>query len=114
MTKVVANTPTYRPPECEIEGSIVSRAFDIWSLGCVFLEFITWYLGGWSYLQTFVRHRKTKDIYAFNSDPFFEIVKKEGRFGARVKPEVSEVRRKFQASFTLGYADLLPLSFKVD
>jgi len=36
---------TYRPPESDGRGS-VSRAFDIWSLGCTFLDFVTWYLRG--------------------------------------------------------------------
>ncbi|KAI1034595.1 hypothetical protein LB504_004597 [Fusarium proliferatum] len=38
-------TPRYRAPECDIRGGRISRAYDIWSLGCVLLEMISWILG---------------------------------------------------------------------
>lgn len=91
-SQVVAITPTYRPPECDMDQGLISRSFDIWSLGCVYLEFITWYLGGWGYLSDFMSSRKLKDIYGFNSDQFFEIVTTlDGKFAARVKIEVVHV-----------------------
>ncbi|RFN45634.1 serine/threonine protein kinase [Fusarium flagelliforme] len=38
---------TYRPPEKAAgEGTQVSQKYDIWTLGCVFLEFISWHLLG--------------------------------------------------------------------
>lgn len=36
---------TYRAPELDMELG-TSRKYDIWSLGCLFLEFITWFLRG--------------------------------------------------------------------
>ncbi|CAN9308974.1 unnamed protein product [Alternaria alternata] len=33
-------TPGYRPPECDLKGGTVSRAFDIWTYGCLLLEMI--------------------------------------------------------------------------
>ncbi|KAK3374515.1 kinase-like domain-containing protein [Lasiosphaeria ovina] len=44
----IPHTPTYRPPECDIAGEegYISRSFDIWTLGCVFLEFVVWILKG--------------------------------------------------------------------
>lgn len=94
-SRLVATTPTYRPPECDMDDGKISRSFDIWSLGCVFLEFIAWHLGGWTYLRAFAQRRKAHDIYGFNSDQFFEIVKvKEITefVAARVKLEVVQVR----------------------
>ncbi|KAK3685220.1 kinase-like domain-containing protein [Podospora appendiculata] len=48
--KRIACTPTYRAPESEWSptggGKPVSRAYDVWSLGCVYLEFATWFLMG--------------------------------------------------------------------
>lgn len=44
--KRLAGTKTYRPPEYDISDAPISRASDIWSLGCVFLEFLTWFLLG--------------------------------------------------------------------
>ncbi|GKU07334.1 unnamed protein product [Fusarium langsethiae] len=43
----VGFSETYRPPEKAVgEGTQVSQKYDIWTLGCVFLEFITWHLLG--------------------------------------------------------------------
>ncbi|KAK4221268.1 hypothetical protein QBC38DRAFT_138014 [Podospora fimiseda] len=101
----LAATPTYRPPECDMEDQVtLSRSFDIWSLGCVFLECITWYLGGWTLVDDFVQHRKAPDVllYGFNSDQFFEIVREEGgktggRVFARVKIEVHQFVNKLHS-----------------
>jgi serine/threonine protein kinase len=92
-------TPTYRPPECDMHGGSVSRSFDIWSYGCVLLEFIAWYLGGLELLDNFVQRRKTPDpqLSGIKSDQFFEIVRSRSTengdvtLSARVKVEVLEV-----------------------
>jgi len=92
-------TPTYRPPECDMHGGSVSRSFDIWSYGCVLLEFVAWYLGGPDLLGSFVQKRKTPDpqIPGIKSDQFFEIVRSKSTgdgdvtLSARVKMEVLEV-----------------------
>ncbi|KAJ2990542.1 hypothetical protein NUW58_g2896 [Xylaria curta] len=40
---------TYRPPETEFNHrTSASQAYDVWSLGCVFFEFVVWYLVGYS------------------------------------------------------------------
>jgi serine/threonine protein kinase len=43
--KTVNATPTYEPPECKL-GALVSRAYDLWSMACLYIEFITWLLEG--------------------------------------------------------------------
>jgi serine/threonine protein kinase len=92
-------TPTYRPPECDMENCAISRSFDIWSYGCVLLEFITWYLGGWTLVKDFVQKRQAPNVllHNFNSDQFFEIVRSkgdsDGRVCVRVKEEVAQVRQ---------------------
>jgi serine/threonine protein kinase len=48
----VAHVKTYLPPEYEMEQRI-SLAFDVWCLGCVYLEFITWALEGDTGIQKF-------------------------------------------------------------
>ncbi|KAI1148379.1 kinase-like domain-containing protein [Nemania diffusa] len=41
-------TKTYRAPEYEVQVRTQdSQAYDVWSLGCVFLEFMVWYLLGY-------------------------------------------------------------------
>lgn len=49
-------TWTYAPPEYDLEEDI-SRPFDIWSLGCVYLEFITWALLGSKGVAEFSKKR---------------------------------------------------------
>lgn len=49
-------TPTYRAPEISENAS--SRPYDMWSLGCVFLEVLVWYLEGYSALQVFRESRE--------------------------------------------------------
>jgi serine/threonine protein kinase len=43
--RTVNGSPTYTPPEISLEID-VSRAYDIWSIGCVFLGFVSWLLEG--------------------------------------------------------------------
>ncbi|KAF5256158.1 hypothetical protein FOXYS1_13383 [Fusarium oxysporum] len=93
----VPPVPGYRPPECDIEGGTVSRAFDIWTLGCLFLDFVTWFLGGHGYLAEFKRKRKTPFINGAVNDIFFTIkslekkkMEEKATYVALVKPEVTE------------------------
>ncbi|RYC63132.1 hypothetical protein CHU98_g3090 [Xylaria longipes] len=52
----------YGPPDPRREDKKVkiSRLYDMWSLGCVFLEFIVWVLGGWTEVESFRARRKSK------------------------------------------------------
>lgn len=44
---ILAKTPTYRAPESDgKDDECVAPPYDIWTLGCLYLEFITWYLLG--------------------------------------------------------------------
>ncbi|KAI0410236.1 kinase-like domain-containing protein [Xylaria grammica] len=56
-------TIEYAPPEALDEGEKAkrSRRFDIWSLGCIYLEFITWLIGGSSDVEEFREKRKIPD-----------------------------------------------------
>lgn len=75
----VAHTLTYEPPECTI-GRSVSRAYDIWSLACLFLEFVTWLLEGNEQIERFADERgKDEKIAVINDDNFFTIVTDEHR-----------------------------------
>ncbi|KAM0398835.1 hypothetical protein ACHAPZ_007800, partial [Fusarium culmorum] len=91
----VPPVPGYRPPECDIEGGKVSRAFDVWTIGCLFLELITWFLGGPSYIKRFEGKRNTTFINGMMNNIFFtfqELVPRDpgGAKAILVKPEVTE------------------------
>ncbi|KAF2797929.1 kinase-like protein [Melanomma pulvis-pyrius CBS 109.77] len=55
LTTSKSGTPDYRPPE-SMKGE-TSRPYDLWSLGCVYLELLVWFLQGYPALQTFREDR---------------------------------------------------------
>ncbi|KAL1613696.1 hypothetical protein SLS56_012246 [Neofusicoccum ribis] len=57
----IFSSPTYEPPECHTFLP-VSRAYDFWSLGCLFLEWISWLLEGWSAIEKFSETRLEKSF----------------------------------------------------
>lgn len=96
--QVAGASQSYRPPECDVRGAFVGRSWDIWTLGCLYLEFVTWLLGGWGLVAVFNNKRLSPDRfrYGWRTDTFFELFRndndKEGNsIGARVKPSVTQV-----------------------
>jgi len=92
----VAVTGTYRAPEYDI-NKVVSQSYDIWSLGCVILEFVTWYLLGWEEVDEFSRNRVKEHITDYKEDVFFNFVNMKDKYGitqigARAKKSVADVR----------------------
>ena len=83
--RTVSGSPTYSPPEVTLEKP-VSRAYDMWSLGCVFLEFITWLVEGGSKIHDFSSARAATGSDGINDDTFFTLVAEEGR------PKIATVR----------------------
>lgn len=48
----IAHIKSYRPPEY-YHGNIISLEYDIWCLGCLFLDFITWAVSGYIGIDSF-------------------------------------------------------------
>jgi serine/threonine protein kinase len=65
-------TPTYAAPEVAL-GQRITRKYDMWSLGCLFLEFCTWLLEGPQGLDTFADTRCFVEAYGLWSDAFYLI-----------------------------------------
>jgi len=94
----IGNTYDYRAPESDVRGAAISRSYDIWTLGCVYLEFICWALGGFNLHKKFTKARLRPDNRLrpeqlgsdWNVATFFELV--EGGRGAQVKTAVIRVR----------------------
>ncbi|OTB02599.1 hypothetical protein M426DRAFT_322521 [Hypoxylon sp. CI-4A] len=86
-------SPTYRAPELDLIRTVGS-AYDIWSLGCVFLELLTWLLCGWEGVGSFASSRVSPDKEVsrrqWNDDGFFRIIvpKPQGSPEAELKPSV--------------------------
>lgn len=87
-------TVTYRPPEYDTKLRPVSRAWDVWGLGCTYLEFVTWFLLGPSGLTEFARRRTTRTAAGKLSDEYFETFIdgcQPGGIGATLKESVLAV-----------------------
>ncbi|OHE91937.1 CMGC/DYRK protein kinase [Colletotrichum orchidophilum] len=85
-------SPNYRPPECDIAGDdgLVSRSFDIWTLGCLFLEFMVWILEGWEGYDAFKRNRMSPYIHGHDTPVYFEIVRVNGdEYAVDIKESVT-------------------------
>lgn len=103
MFKAVAISRTYRPPEYDI-AHMVSQSFDIWTLGCLLLEFVTWYLFGWEEIESFSMERAAEDRRELREDVFFhsmQIMADDGvlTLGAKAKQSVVDVSH---SKFTLA------------
>ncbi|KAI2470511.1 protein kinase [Annulohypoxylon bovei var. microspora] len=92
--KDLARTATYIAPEFDLKDGRVSRASDVYSLGCVLLEYVTWFLRGFnSVINDFPDKRMDEDIYIeWTSDKFFKILddKKSGAQTPILKPAVRQ------------------------
>lgn len=65
-------TVTYRPPEYDTKLKPVSRSWDVWGLGCTYLEFVTWFLLGRAGLKEFAKRRTTRTAAGNLSDEYFD------------------------------------------
>lgn len=92
----VAVSAGYRSPECDIKNGRIGQSHDIWALGCLYLEFITWLLGGWELLQKFQKIREARELdecYGNVVDgKFFKItIGKDSEPVAKIKGAVTQV-----------------------
>jgi serine/threonine protein kinase len=96
LSNLVPHTPPYRPPECDIPGLEIDSSYDIWTLACLYIEFITWFIGGWELLETFRRHRNGSKEEISGTNAFFVLVSEDDISSrpqrAEIKPEVLEVQ----------------------
>ncbi|KAJ4410962.1 hypothetical protein N0V82_009113 [Gnomoniopsis sp. IMI 355080] len=84
-------TVTYRPPEYDTKLRPVSRSWDVWGLGCTYLEFVTWFLLGPNGLTEFAKRRTTRTATGKLSDHYFETFidgSQDGGVGATLKGSV--------------------------
>jgi serine/threonine protein kinase len=89
------HSPTYRAPEIDL-GKPLSRKYDIWGLGCVFLEMIVWLILGQKGLGEFGDSRfdeQEQELSQVKQDNFFKI--ETGQEKARVKESVTKVTLSF-------------------
>ncbi|KAI1639203.1 kinase-like domain-containing protein [Biscogniauxia mediterranea] len=95
-----ACTFTYRAPEYELTDWL-SQSYDVWTLGCVLLEFVTWYILGYKGVETFIQSRvEDEDRHSYHPvdeigrDGFF-MVYPQGRPWAKRVQEKESVCKHF-------------------
>jgi serine/threonine protein kinase len=91
----IDGSPTYVPPELVLER-LVSRAYDIWSFGCIFLEFITWMLDGNTGIQDFADARLVVAHDTIVDDLFYTVYCSGSEKFATVRPRVTEWIQKLR------------------
>jgi len=67
----------YRPPESQMVLPI-SQSLDTWTLGCLYLEFLTWLVEGPDGLQRFEDARKSPGLLFESHVCFYEVNEKDG------------------------------------
>jgi len=97
----IIGSPTYEPPECRLRLP-VSSAYDIWSLVCLYLAFLTWLPEGSNAVDEFADVRGHFDkVRRMNIDTYFEILQplervEDGRCRARLNLGVTEWLKRLQ------------------
>lgn len=94
--KIEFCSPTYRAPETESDTSpdaILLPYYDIWSLGCVYLEFVCWLMLGWNGVEAFAQSRfeESGTNTKFKEDSFFTKIEKEPQYSVDIKDSVRQV-----------------------
>ncbi|KAF4973923.1 hypothetical protein FZEAL_9109 [Fusarium zealandicum] len=103
---------TYQPPDCFFKEKLVNPSYDIWSLACVFLEFISWFLIDYKHTKVFSKKRLASDPQfprlAITDDRFFHLDwsgENETAKSAKVKRSVLEGCYEDVNYATDGYSD---------
>lgn len=81
--RLIASTPTYRSPENDFKDSPMGSSYDIWSLGCVYLEFIAWWFGHWKLVHGFAEERKADDKFWTDQIGLRNVIKLDTLFEIR-------------------------------
>ena len=87
-----AHVKTYRPPE-HSPGNLIRLNYDVWCLGCLFLDFATWAILGQQGIDSFSQYREEELDEASITENPGQII--EDTFFKRVKQDpVSSVFRR--------------------
>ncbi|KAH3919720.1 hypothetical protein HBH56_017910 [Parastagonospora nodorum] len=97
-------TETYSAPEFDVTRQ-VSPQFDIWSFGCILLQFVVWYMYGWRGIEGFSSERiKDSKILIFPSDNFYSLeVGGTNGYKGRAKHSVVEMFRRLKREASNDY-----------
>ncbi len=107
-----ATTPSYEAPEAApalLTKQARSLKYDIWSLGCIFLEFTIWLVDGWEDIESFNEQRKPKATTDPSRSHFYDI--KDGIPGVHlaVKQKIADLKEDRRSNQGTALGELLDL-----
>ncbi|KAM7187721.1 hypothetical protein V8F20_010858 [Naviculisporaceae sp. PSN 640] len=79
----------YRPPESNLPFMKTTQSHDIWTLGCLFLEFVTWLLKGPSAIPDFREKRRSyglEENHVINT--FYKVDEEDGKTVISISEDV--------------------------
>jgi len=101
-TRTTHGTLTYQAPEADGSGKH-TRSYDVWSLGCVFLELLTWARGGFDAVEAFAEKRKANETHRgprgahgieYPDDVFWEADGTEKKVRRAVTSHIRDLRQE--------------------
>jgi len=96
----VPAAPRYKAPERDIFGAKIKRSYDIWTFGCLALEWVCWLFGGQHARERFIRSLKKDYPTGTRKDMFFDMVgQHDEEYDVVIKLEVREVGWQLYLSF---------------
>jgi serine/threonine protein kinase len=111
-----SGTPVYRAPEATPEGGQTSRPYDLWSLGCVYLELLVWFLDGYDALKQFREEREgLVSPNTFEDEGFYYTPTEGEPFRLRdvVTEKIDSVSNRTEGHLKT-IADMIPQLLKID
>lgn len=107
-----ATTRSYEAPEAAPVLSQLrarSRKYDIWSLGCIFLEFTIWLVHGLNDVRSFNDSRKSEPTGEGSEAHFYQITDSTPEVHPKVLQRISDLKRAVKSKEGTALGDLLDL-----
>jgi serine/threonine protein kinase len=85
-------TPKYKSPESDIEGAKITRSYDVWTFGCLILEWVCWLFQGQDNKSYFIYSLGSPNPNGVTTETFFQMKYREnGQYDVVVQPEACKV-----------------------
>jgi serine/threonine protein kinase len=85
-------TPRYKAPESDIYGAKITRSYDVWTFGCLLLEWVCWLFQGHGNKEQFIKNLGAPYPSGSIAETFFQMVPRENdKYDVNVHSEVNTV-----------------------
>ncbi|TGJ87797.1 hypothetical protein E0Z10_g906 [Xylaria hypoxylon] len=109
-TDTKATTPSYEAPEAETDRHKPRRRrYDMWSVGCIFMEFVIWWLDGYDAIGAFRELRKMNDNSFNQKAPYYQCTGNTAIIHPAVSTRLNELKNDTRCAKDPGLADLIKL-----